>query len=64
MKMKSGSSRAPFVEVEIVKVCFGCEIEPGNRVLISALVKATTPRTKLVQLKRRELDKPLDTFAS
>jgi len=32
--------------------------------LISALVKATTPEAALVQLKRDQLDRPLEDFAS
>jgi c-di-GMP-binding flagellar brake protein YcgR len=55
-------TRDPFVHVDIQKVCFGCNINRTDRELIKALVKMTAPEAQLVQLQRRQLDKPLDTF--
>jgi len=53
-----------FVDVEITKVCFGVETSRKDRDLISALVKATAPEAELVRLKRDQLDKPMEDFAS
>jgi hypothetical protein len=55
-------TRSQFVQVDIQKVCFGCNINPTDKELISALVKKTTPETQLVQMERKQLDKPLNTF--
>jgi hypothetical protein len=57
-------SRNTFVNVEIEKVCFGVETKRKDRDLISALVKTTAPDAELVQLKREQLDKPLEDFLS
>ena len=56
------SRNTTFVNVEIAKVCFGVEISRKDRDLISVLVKATAPQAELVQLKRDQLDKPMEDF--
>jgi len=53
-----------FVDIDIQQIYFGCLIDRTERDLITALVKMTAPRAKLAQLKRSQLDKPLDTFAA
>lgn len=55
-------TRDKFVDVDIQKVCFGYYMDRTDRDLVTALVKMTAPAAELVQLERRQLDKPINTF--
>lgn len=55
-------TRDRFVHVDIRKVCFGCNVSHTDKELITALAKMSAPEAQLVQLQRKQLDRPLDTF--
>ena len=52
----------PFVDVDIRTVCFGYYMNPADRALITALAQLAAPKAEIVQLQRRQLDSPIETF--
>lgn len=55
-------SRAPFVPVEIREVLLGCQTADADRELVKKLVRETNPGVTVRQLRRRDLDSPLQNF--
>ncbi|UCD31996.1 MAG: DUF2971 domain-containing protein [Desulfobacterales bacterium] len=57
-------SSQPFVRIELKTVLLGCQMPDADRKLIAKLVKKVTPKAKVRQLSRSDLDSPLNQFAT